>query len=300
MPNANTRSAAPDKMLETRPLSANLGVEVVGLDLSQSLGAETLDAIKRLWRRHLILLFRGQRLSEESQIAFTRNFGDLAVFTEADKRSTRNPEIVRIGNVDEDGAKRTVDNHISRYYAILTGLWHTDGSYKTVPSYASALHAIEVPPSGAQTCRANTEAAYAAMPEAMRRRIEGKHMVHDLEFTRQFAEGLPPRTDADRRAVPPVCHPVVRRHPDGRKSLYISANVAYYVGGMSFEEGKKLHAELVAWATQPQFVYCHSWMPGDLVMWDNRFTLHRVTPFDGAQHRRVMQRTELVGTEIPA
>jgi len=295
--NANL-AVAGGESIKTRPLGPTLGMEVLGVDLARPQPG-ALDAVKALWARHPVLVFRGQRLSEDEQIAFTRHFGELAVYQEADKRSTRNPEVLRIGNVEEDGSMRRADGPVVRFYQALTGLWHTDGSYKTVPSYASVLHAIEVPPAGGQTCWANTEAAYRAMPEEMRQRIAGKHMVHNLEFTRWFLDGLPPRSEEDRRALPPVCHPVVRRHDDGRTSLYISANVAYYVGGMPHEDGKRLHAELLAWATRPEFVYCHDWRVGDVVMWDNRFTLHRVLPFDAANHRRLMQRTELVGSEIP-
>ena len=105
-------------------------------------------------------------------------------------------------------------------------------------------------------------------------------------------------SEEERRQSPPATHPIVRRHADGRKSLYISGNVAYYVGGMALDEGRRLHAYLLDWVTQPQFVYEHRWTVGDVVMWDNRPTMHRVLPYDAAQ-RRVLQRTELKGTEIP-
>jgi alpha-ketoglutarate-dependent taurine dioxygenase len=123
-------------------------------------------------------------------------------------------------------------------------------------------------------------------------------MVHSYEFTRHFEDRLPPLTAEEKRRSPPTTHPIVRRHADGRKSLYISGNVAYYVGGMPLGEGMALHKYLLDWVTQPEFVYEHNWAVGDVVLWDNRPTLHRVLPYDPNQ-RRVLQRTELKGTEIP-
>ena len=285
--------------MQTRPLHPAIGLEIRGLDLARPLDPATLQQIRDLWARHLVLLFPGQSLTEDQQIAFTRNFGELdPSFVEADKRSTRNPEVLRIANVDEQGNKLAADHPIQRYFANLTTLWHTDGSYRAVPSFASMLHALEVTPAGGETCFANAIAAYEALPEDLLREVEGRHMVHSYEFTRHFEPTLPPLTREERDAQPPVTHPLVRRHADGRRSLYLSGNVAYYVGGMALEEGKRLHARLLDWVTQPRFVYEHKWTRGDVVLWDNRPTLHRVRPYD-TKYRRVLQRTELKGTEIP-
>lgn len=285
--------------MNIRPLSDNMGVEVVGLDLSQQLDSTTLQALKALWQHHQLLLFRGQTLSEQQQVDFSRNFGDLAIFLEDDKKSSKHPEILRISNVGEDGQKLKADNPVHRYYSMLTALWHTDGSYKPIPSLGSVLHALEIPPEGGETCFANTIAAYEALSPEMKARISGKHMVHNYDVTRLLAPGIPPLTEPQKRDNAPVTHPVVRTHADGRKGLFISANVAYYVGGMPREEGEKLHAELIAWATQPRFVYCHRWQVGDVLMWDNRGTMHKAGTYDAARYRRVMQRTEMKGTEIP-
>ena len=285
--------------LRTRPLHPAIGAEVLDLDLSQPLDDATLEEIKRLWSQHFVLLFRKQALSEEQQIAFTRRFGKLEVYIEADKRSAKHPEIVRISNVDAEGKIRPAQNDIARFFAILTQLWHTDGSYKPVPSLGSALHAIEVPPSGGETCFSNQVAAWEALPEILKQKVAGKYMLHDHDFTRILAPGLPPSPIEQRLAMPASVHPVLRTHADGRKSLYVSSNVAYYVGGMPHEEGKALHKQLIEWCTQPQFVYCHAWEAGDLLMWDNRFTMHKVQPYKSTEHRRVMQRTELSGSEIP-
>lgn len=205
-------------------------------------------------------------MSEEAQVAFSRHFGELAVFHDKDKISGRRPEILRVANVDENGEMIDPDHPVRRYFALLTSLWHTDGSYKALPSLGSMLHALEVPPKGGETWFADMAAAFEALPE-------------DLEY------------------LPPVTHPLVRRHDDGRRSLFLCENVAYYVGAMAIAEGQALHRRLMDHATRPEFVYRHRWAEGDVVMWDNRFTMHRVTPYDARHHRRVMQRTEIKGAE---
>lgn len=288
----------PETLIRTRKLHPAIGLEIAGLDLARPLAPSALGRIRELWSEHLVLVFPGQSLTEGQQIAFTRNFGTLDQTVEDDKKSSRHPEILRIANVDEHGRKLAADHPIQRYFATLTALWHTDGSYRAVPSFASMLHALEVTPEGGETCFANAIAAYEALADDVKRRIAGKHMVHAYAFTRHFEPSLPPLTEHELADQPPVTHPLVRRHADGRQSLYISGNVAYYVGGMPLDEGKHLHAWLLDWVTQPRFVYTHRWTKGDVVLWDNRPTLHRVLPYD-PRHRRVLQRTELKGTEVP-
>jgi alpha-ketoglutarate-dependent taurine dioxygenase len=290
-----TDSQLVDDVITTKPLHSALGVEVVNVDLSETLSDHRFDEVRRLWDQHQLLLFRNQSLTEEQQIAFSRRFGTLAVQTESDKRSTRNPAILRISNVSESGI---IDVDTQRFFAILTGLWHTDGSYKPVPSYGSILHCLEAASVGGETCFANMIAAYEALPAESKARLAGKHMVHSYEFTRQFAPGIKPLTDAQKTELPPITHPVVRTLRDGRRTLYISANVAYYIGGMALDEGKALHAELLDWATRPRFVYEHQWRAGDVLMWQNPGTMHRIRPYD-PQTRRVMQRTEITGGEVP-
>jgi alpha-ketoglutarate-dependent taurine dioxygenase len=289
---------AASRVLGTRKIHPNIGLEIAGIDLSRPLDTTSLNEIKDLWSRHLVLVFPKQSLTEDQQIAFTKNFGELDVTIEDDKKSSKNPEVLRIANVDEQGNKLEADHPIPRYFSALTSLWHTDGSYRAVPSYASMLHALEVTQEGGQTCFANAIAAYEALPETIKQQLDGKHMVHSYEFTRHFEDRLPPLTPEEKHRSPPTTHPIVRRHADGRKSLYISGNVAYYVGGMPLDEGMALHKYLLDWVTQPEFVYEHNWTVGDVVLWDNRPTLHRVLPYDPNQ-RRVLQRTELKGTEIP-
>lgn len=291
--------ASTSASFTTRPLHPSLGAEVIGLDVSQPLAPSTLAALKDVWRARHILLFRGQTLSDAQQIAFSKNFGTLDVHIEDDKTSTRQREILRVANVDDEGNTMDPSDPRYRYYSILTSVWHTDGSYRVVPSFASNLYALEVPAEGGNTCFADCVAAYTALPAPTKARIAGKHMVHSYANTRYFARELPPLSPDQLAALPPATHPIVRTHADGRKSLYISANVARNVGGMPVEEGEALLRELLAFVEQPQFVYCHQWKVGDLLMWDNRGTLHRVTPWDAGKYRRHLRRTEIKGTEIP-
>ena len=289
--------SSPSAAFTVEPL-VPFGAKITGLDLAQPLDADTVDQLTALWAEHLVLLFPEQTLSEEQQVAFTRNFGALACFHEQEKISSTFPEILRVSNVAADGSTLDPDSDYRRYFATLTGLWHTDGSYKAVPSRGSMLHALEVPPEGGETWFCNMFKAYDEMPADMKAKIQGRHMVHNHEVTRVLCPGLPPMKEEDKLALPPVTHPLVRTHGDGRRSLFFTANVAYYVGGMELEDGKAFHKELMDHASQDKFVYKHKWSVGDVVMWDNRPTMHRVTDFDAAKHRRVLQRTELLGTEL--
>ena len=284
--------------LQTRPLHPEIGVEVLGLDLSRPLGAGTIAELKRLWAQHLVLLFRGQSLSEEQQVAFSELFGSLERAPEGKWSSSRNPAVLRVANTTETGNKVDPEHMFQRYFATLAALWHTDSSHRAIPAYGSMLHALEIPPSGGNTCFANTIAAYDVLPAERKRLLEGRHMVHYYGFSRLFEPTLPPISADDLRAFAPVTHPLVRTLPDGRRCLFLSANVAWYVGGMPIEQGEALHRELIDWATQDQFVYSHEWRVGDLLLWDNRPTMHRVLPYDKS-YRRVLQRTSVAGTEVP-
>ncbi|MDP6708377.1 MAG: TauD/TfdA family dioxygenase [Alphaproteobacteria bacterium] len=291
----SSKGAEALRVTERHPL---LGAEVRGLDLSRPLDAATVAAILEIWARHLVLVFPEQELSEAAQVRFSRYFGELAVHQDPEKISARVPEIFRVANVDEDGNLLPEEHELRRYFRVLTGLWHTDGSYKDMPSHASVLHGLEVPPEGGETWYANMFAAYEALPEAVKKKIQGRQMVHSHDLNRIICPGLTPTTEQQKRDLPPMTHPLVRTHADGRKSLFISENVAYYVGGMPLEEGKALHRQLMELATRPEFVYRHKWQAGDVVMWDNRATLHRVTEYDGRKYRRVLQRTEILGQEV--
>jgi alpha-ketoglutarate-dependent taurine dioxygenase len=285
--------------LRYRPLHPNIGVEVLDLDISRPLSSEAQNDLRKLWELHSLVLIRHQSLSEAEQVSFSKQFGDVVVPPEDETGSREHPEIMRVSNVGPDGKVLPVEHHVQRV-ANATEKWHSDGSYKAVPSYVSILHALEIPDVGGETSYAGLVAAYEALPEDMKRRIEGKHTVHYYAFTRFLPDGKPmnPLTPEEMQRLPPASHPLVRTHADGRKSLYLSANSGYYVCGMPLGEGIELFKELIEWSTRPDFVYCHRWEVGDVLIWDNRTANHSLQPYD-RRKRRVLQRTELAGQEIP-
>jgi alpha-ketoglutarate-dependent 2,4-dichlorophenoxyacetate dioxygenase len=179
-------------------------------------------------------------------------------------------------------------------YQLANMLWHSDSSFKAVPSLCSLLSARIVPPEGGATEFASARCAYASLPEALKRRARDGVVVHDFSWSRdQIRPGF--FTDKERAEYPPVRHPLVRRNPvNGRESLFLGAH-ASHVEGLPVAEGRAFLKELLDHVTQPQFCYRHAWQEGDLIIWDNRCVLHRATPFDTTRYKRLMQRTTVSG-----
>ena len=279
--------------LTVRPLSPALGAEVTGLDLRQPPDPATLRALRAAWIEHLVLVLPGQAITDDQQIAFARGFGDLEVHHQRIIRSARAPEIFRVANVDEDGSLMPAD-HPSVAQVNLARRWHTDSSFRRVPCMGSILRGVEVTDSGGETCFTNMYPAYEALPGRLKQAVAGRRALHDFEHLHTLAP-LKPLTDGERAAMPPVWQPLVRRHPgSGRLSLYISPIYNDEVEGMPQAEARELIAELTAFAGRDAFVYRHRWRQDDIVMWDNRCTMHRVEPYDPGK-RRVMHRTTIVG-----
>jgi taurine dioxygenase/alpha-ketoglutarate-dependent 2,4-dichlorophenoxyacetate dioxygenase len=289
---------APQAALEVHPISPALGVEVIGLDVSRPLDDETLGLVKQLFETHHLLCFRDQHLSPEQQIAFSRQFGELEPFPEADKTKEA-PVVYHVANVSTDGVLLG-SRHVQSIYQKVNARWHTDSSYRAIPSLASIMYGIEVMPEDAQggeTEFSNMFAAYDALSDEMKHRLEPLHMVHYYEFGRRLFEELPPVPHAERSLVPPVTHPVIRVHPDrgNRRSLFFTTNAGNEIGGMSLEDGQALHRKLASHVSRPEFCYKHRWRAGDLVMWDNRCLLHRARGYDMDRYRRVFRRTTVAG-----
>lgn len=281
--------------LTVRRLNPALGAEVRGVDMRQPLDAQTRQEILDAWTEHLVLVFPGQKITDEQHVAFTRNFGEPEIFHQKIIKSQRTPEIFRVSNVDEDGKLMPLSDPTVKQLS-LAQLWHTDSSYREIPCTGALLHGVEVSRSGGQTKFTNMYKVYEALPDRLRKLVEGRKCRHDFEMLHRL-QPLKPLTPEERAAMPPVWHPMVRRHPvSGRKSLYISPIYNDAVEGMSPEESKALIDELFEFCGRPEFVYAHSWETDDVVMWDNRCTMHEVTPYDPAE-RRVMHRTTIVGTE---
>jgi alpha-ketoglutarate-dependent taurine dioxygenase len=290
----NTRDAADD-VIEIVPTGRALGAELRGVDLT-SLNDRQFSALKRGWHQHQVLLIRGQQLGDQDLIAFSRRFGDLdwAPVQETGRRFVEGlPEIYIVSNVKVNGEPI---GSLGAGEAV----WHTDMSYLEVPPMASMLYALEVPPTGGNTSFCSMYAIYDALPADIKRRIADLSIKHDGTYNSggYLRQGVT-ATD-DPRTSPGAVHPLVCTHPDtGRKMLYLGRRRNAYLVGLELAESETLLDELWRFVEQPGFSWEHEWRVGDLVMWDNRCTMHRRDPFDDAS-RRIMHRTQIKGSERPA
>ena len=277
-----------------------IGTEVRGVDLARPPDQKLLAEINALWMEHLLLIFPEQRITDEQHIAFGRNFGDLEIHPSLAHRSSRNNEIYRVSNVDEAGniipPKATAWQYLN-----LSWLWHTDGSFREIPSKGSILHGIETTNAGGNTLFANMYAAYDDLPDETKQHIEGKWVIHDHDFIIKQSSELSAKQDKGKYdALPPVRHPLVQLHPvTRRRCLFLSPHTMVNIEGMQETEGRQLLDDLIAHAIQPKYVYKHAWARDDVIMWDNRCTMHSVEPFDNATVRRIMHRVTLVGEGRP-
>jgi alpha-ketoglutarate-dependent 2,4-dichlorophenoxyacetate dioxygenase len=261
----------------------------------------TFSDIQRAIDRDAMLVFHGERLSEEQQVAFSTRFGPISgpqgVLQTNIKRRVSD-KLVDISNLDEQNRVLGVDDR-RRMFALGNQLWHTDSSFKRIPAKYSMLHAHSVTPEGGETQLTDMRAAYEALPPKMKARLEGLVAEHSI-FHSRAKLGFTDFSAEERAALPPAHHPVVRVHPgSGRKSLYLASHASHIVG-WPVPDGRMLIAELIEHATQPQFVYTHTWAVGDLVMWDNRCTMHRGRPYDEVNHRRDMRRATIDDVETAA
>ena len=281
---------------ETRPLSEVVGVEIQGVDVSGPMADDVFGAILDAFHAHGVLLFRGHALSPEALIAFSRRFGEIEIYVDRRYLLPGYPEILVVGNVVENGVMTSLFvNHAEE--------WHVDMCFTERPTLGTLFHAVEAPPEGADTLFAGAAVAYDALSEETRAQLDGLRAVYDYavmdEQLRVQDPTRPPMSGEMHQRFPPVAHPLVRTHPvTGRKALWIAPDVTSHVEDMEREEGLALLRDLLRHATQPQFVYRHEWREGDLVIWDNRSTLHSATPFDSGRYRREMHRTTIAG-DVP-
>jgi alpha-ketoglutarate-dependent 2,4-dichlorophenoxyacetate dioxygenase len=273
-------------------LTLCFAARIDGADITRPLDEPTWAAIRAAFEEHSVLVFHDQPMDDDTQIAFSRRFGSLEV-TRSINPSAGTP-FARQSNLDIRTGEVIPPDDRRMVYQLANMLWHSDSSFKAVPSLCSLLSARIVPPEGGATEFASTRAAYEALPEALGQRVETAIAVHDFSWSRdQVRPGF--FTEKERAEFPPVRHPVVRTNPvNGRRSLLLGAHASHIVG-MPVEEGRALLEELLDHVTQPRFRYRHEWKQGDLVIWDNRCILHRATPFDTTRHRRLMQRTTVSG-----
>ena len=282
-----------------RRLSPALGAEVIGLDASKPFEPHTLQVLREAFQEHHMLCFRGQQLDDEAMIGFSKQFGPLEEFPEKDKTKDT-IEVYHVANVSPEGniSPRTIS--VSSTSATTRAGIPTARTATSLPSPRSctAWKVLPEEAQGGETGFSNMLAAYAALPEETKRRLEPLHQVHSYGEIRRLEPNLPPMSAHERNALPPVTHPVIRVHPDRgyRRSLYFTSNTSLEIGGGTLEEGVALHRWLVDFASRDAFCYDHRWRTNDLVMWDNRVLLHRAIEYDYARYRRVLRRTTVAGS----
>jgi len=278
--------------LDFHPAGPSFCAEVTGVDFSRPIDAATLAAIVDGMDRYAVCVYRATGLDDERHIQFSRLLGELEHAPKLFDKTVsgrEHPELFDAGNLDASG--NILTDARRRLYNKGNALWHTDSSFNPHRSAYSLLLAHEVPPAGGDTEFADMRAAYDALPASMQARIENLVAEHWLWHSRMLA-GYPEPTQAEREAKPPAQHKLVQVHPGShRKTLYIAKHASHIIGWPA-DEGLALINELIDFATQPQFVRAVAWkQPGDLVIWDNRCTMHRATPFEDTVHRRDMRRT---------
>ncbi|HSI57760.1 MAG TPA: TauD/TfdA family dioxygenase [Ideonella sp.] len=282
--------------LTLTPLSPALGADVAGVDLHGAIDDATVAALKDAWSQHLVLRFRGQHLSDPQLLAFTRLFGELdppGPNPYGKPFLSEFPEINVISNVKVGG--EPIGN-----LGDGEAVWHCDMTYVECPPRAAMLHALEIPASGGDTFWANMYTAYETLPAALKARIEGRSAVHDATYNSagMMRKGMKEVTDP--REAPGARHPLVISHPDtGRPALFLGRRRNSAVVGMALGESDALLDELWAHATRPELAMRQVWQQHDLILWDNRCTLHRRDAFDPGA-RRVMHRTQIKGPAIVA
>jgi alpha-ketoglutarate-dependent 2,4-dichlorophenoxyacetate dioxygenase len=284
--------------ITVEPIHPHIGAAVGGLDLREPLADAALAALWQAIDRHAVLVFHDQQLSDAQLRAFASRFGELEIGRAAaqpGRRRLQFPEIGDISNLDEDNRLRLRDDR-RRLDMLGNRLWHTDASYMPVPVVLGMLFAVEVPPAsplgGGETEFADMRAAYDALSDDMKALVDPLVAEHDVFWSRAQI-GFTEFPAGEREKYPPSRQRLVRRHPgSGRKTLYLSAH-ASHIFGWPIGDGRLLLRDLSDFATQPRFVYSHEWRVGDLVIWDNRDTMHRGRPHDESAPRDLRRATTL-------
>jgi len=286
--------------MQIRPISPLFGAEIVEVDLSGKLDDATFSVIEAAYSQHSVLLFRGQNMTDEQHVDFSRRLGELEVHVLREFSKPEHPEVYVLSNIVENGKPIGIKDAGS--------YWHTDLSYTKSPSRGSILYSIEVPHAADGTPLGDTEfastaAAYDSLSEEMKAKLQDLKAVHrfwDRYISSRKAAGSEVVISEERRAgLPDVVQPVIRTHSvTGRKSIYVNEGFTVGIVGMSDNESRALLEKLYAHCTQAKFRYRHKWRVGDVVMWDNCTTVHRLNVDFALPQRRLMQRTTLVGSEV--
>ena len=275
-------------VLESRVLDNSLACEIGGLHLWEHQDAQTVDQLRALWAIHPVLVFRRQALSEDELADFSARFGALERTVRTDWASPVRAEVGLISNLKDSQGKPIGglgDGEIQ---------WHSDQSYMLNPATGAMLYALELPPEGGATSWVDLCAAYAGLPDRLRRGAEGRRAIFSYAKRLAGYQGVD-RTISEeaKRKTPPILHPLVHTHPiTGRTALYLDSTTTVGIDGMDETSGAALLEEIYQFATRPEFLYRHHWQVGDALLWDNGFTMHRREPFDPSA-RRLMKRTTI-------
>lgn len=274
------------------PSGCALGADIEGVDLSGPIDERTMKQITDAWHEHLVLRFRGQRLTDEKFVIFGRRFGELDLPYTSAKGNPRRPELPEMAvmsNIVENGKPLGALGNFE-------AAWHTDMSYMDLPPTASLLYAIEIPPSGGDTWFANMYEAYDQMPEPLKKRIEGRLCKHDASYNSAgtLRKGCSEVTDPSKS--PGAVHPIVRTHPiTRRKALFLGRRLHGYILGLSVKESEELLDELWGYLARKEFAWVQKWKVDDLIVWDNQCTMHYRESFDN-NTRRLLNRLQVKGS----
>ena len=275
-------------LLKSRVLGNSVACEVVGLRLWEPQDDQTIDRLRALWAQHPVLVFRRQALSEDELADFSARFGPLERTVRTDWASPVRPEVSLISNLKDAQAKPIGglgDGEIQ---------WHSDQSYMLNPATGAMLYALELPSEGGATSWVDLSAAYAGLPDRLRRAVEGRRAI--FSYVKRLAgyQGIDRMISEEaKRKTPPILHPLVHTHPaTGRRALYLDSTTTVGIDGMDEASGSALLEEIYEFATQSEFTYRHHWQVGDALLWDNGFSMHRREPFDPTA-RRLMKRTTM-------
>jgi alpha-ketoglutarate-dependent 2,4-dichlorophenoxyacetate dioxygenase len=280
------------------PFGADFAAEITGLDISQPIDDAMRDEIVAAIDQYATVVIRGEAVSQDAQIAFAKRFGPLdaqngVLTTDIQRRVSA--QLVDISNMDEAGRLLDLQDR-RRLFNLGNQLWHTDSSFKRLAAKYSMLHAHSVSPQDGETQVCDLRAAYDALDDDMKARIDQMIAVHSI-YTSRAALGFEDFSDEERRALPPIRRAMVRVHPgSNRKTLFLASHAGRIID-LPVAEGRLLLRDLIDHATQRAFVYTHQWRVGDVLIWDNRCTMHRARPFDEARYKRDMRRATVMETD---
>ena len=274
---------------ETRPLHPAFGCEIIGLPLAKAVEPEMFGYVREAFLEYEVLLFRNVDLPPATQVAFARQFGEVQIHPMHQYHGYGHPEIYLLSNLDQQGLPNGKHPDKGTLY------WHTDGSWRERTGLATMMYSEICPAAGGETEFCDMYSAYDNLPQEWKARIKGLRAVHNLDFSRTRRHGHEPMTPEQKAKVPPVAHPIVRRHPETQRLGIFLGDHAESIESMEYSAGRQLIEELNAAATPAHLVYTHKWSPGECIVWDNRCTLHRATPFDVVNDRRKMRRCTING-----